>query len=208
MTVSILDTTSLTDPALFASWYAKMPAWRRRKIDGMKHESGKCLSLGVGILLHKALADIGITNEPDEAELNQYEKPYYKEYPNVHFSLSHSGKMAMCAVADAPVGCDVEKIKNKNCDIAERFFAVDENALLKSIADETAQKEMFFRLWTLKESFIKCIGTGLSTPLNEFSIIPEQDRITLNQSINNCQYRFVEIEFDDGYRYSTCLKYE
>lgn len=207
MNVSILDVTPLiADPALFASWYAKMPAWRRRSIDKMKHSSGKCLSLGVGILLHKALQDMGIKEDPDEVEFNEHGKPYYPNLPGVHFSLSHSGERAMCVVADNEVGCDVEKIKNKNCDIAERFFAGDENALLKSIADETAQKEMFFRLWTLKESFIKCIGTGLATPLDAFSIVPEQDKITLNQSINNCQYRFVEIELDDGYRYSACLK--
>lgn len=172
----------------------------------MKHQSGKCLSLGVGILLHKALADIGITNEPDEAELNKYEKPYYKEYPNVHFSLSHSGKMAMCVMAEALVGCDVEQVRDKNRDIAERFFTEEENQFIKAQPHSAEQKDMFFRLWTLKESFIKCIGTGLSTPLNEFSIIPEPEKITLTQSISSSEYNFVEINLDDGYKYSVCIK--
>lgn len=196
----------IDDPALFAEWYEKMPAWRRRRIDSMKHESGKALSLGVGVLLHKALTEMGV-EEPDEVSMNEFEKPFYKEYPEIHFSLSHSGVMAMCAISDRPVGCDVEKIRERDLDIAKRFFTSEEYDLIKSQKTDELQTKMFFRIWTLKESFVKCIGTGLSTPLNEFSIIPDvHGKITLNQTISNSEYNFVELNLDDGYKYSVCVK--
>ncbi len=196
----------INDPALFAEWYEKMPAWRRRRIDSMKHESGKALSLGVGVLLHKALTEMGV-EEPDEVSMNEFEKPFYKEYPEIHFSLSHSGVMAMCAISDRPVGCDVEKIRERDLDIAKRFFTSEEYDLIKSQKTDELQTKMFFRIWTLKESFVKCIGTGLSTPLNEFSIIPDwHGKITLNQTISNSEYNFVELNLDDGYKYSVCVK--
>lgn len=196
----------INDPALFAEWYEKMPAWRRRRIDSMKHESGKALSLGVGVLLHKALTEMGV-EEPDEVSMNEFEKPFYKEYPEIHFSLSHSGVMAMCAISDRPVGCDVEKIRERDLDIAKRFFTSEEYDLIKSQQTDELQTKMFFRIWTLKESFVKCIGTGLSTPLNEFSIIPDwHGKITLNQTISNSEYNFVELNLDDGYKYSVCVK--
>lgn len=196
----------IDDPAIFAEWYEKMPAWRRRRIDSMKHESGKALSLGVGVLLHKALTEMGV-EEPDEVCMNEFEKPFYKEYPEIHFSLSHSGVMAMCAISDRPVGCDVEKIRERDLDIAKRFFTSEEYDLIKSQKTDELQTKMFFRIWTLKESFVKCIGTGLSTPLNEFSIIPDwHGKITLNQTISNSEYNFVELNLDDGYKYSVCVK--
>lgn len=172
----------------------------------MKHESGKALSLGVGVLLHKALTEMGV-EEPDEVSMNEFEKPFYKEYPEIHFSLSHSGVMAMCAISDRPVGCDVEKIRERDLDIAKRFFTSEEYDLIKSQKTDELQTKMFFRIWTLKESFVKCIGTGLSTPLNEFSIIPDwHGKITLNQTISNSEYNFVELNLDDGYKYSVCVK--
>lgn len=207
MNISTFDVTPLVSyPALFAEWYEKMPAWRRRRIDSMKHESGKALSLGVGVLLHKALTEMGV-EEPDEVSMNEFEKPFYKEYPEIHFSLSHSGVMAMCAISDRPVGCDVEKIRERDLDIAKRFFTSEEYDLIKSQKTDELQTKMFFRIWTLKESFVKCIGTGLSTPLNEFSIIPDwHGKITLNQTISNSEYNFVELNLDDGYKYSVCVK--
>ncbi|MDY6426445.1 MAG: 4'-phosphopantetheinyl transferase superfamily protein, partial [Bacteroidales bacterium] len=99
------------------------------------------------------------------------------------------------------------KIRERDLDIAKRFFTSEEYDLIKSQKTDELQTKMFFRIWTLKESFVKCIGTGLSTPLNEFSIIPDwHGKITLNQTISNSEYNFVELNLDDGYKYSVCVK--
>jgi len=190
--VYISDTDFLKEKEAFDAAYNSMPAWRKRKVDEMKHSSGKTLALGAGVLLHKALQDIGVTEEPQEASVNEYGKPFYKEYPYLHFSLSHSGTKVMCVISDTPVGCDVEQIKKRDQDIAKRFFAKDEYELIQSQPSEQEQTKMFFHIWTQKESYIKCIGTGLSTELNSFSVLNLPD------------YKFQEFEKSDGYCYSVC----
>ena len=89
--------------------------------------------------------------------------------------------------------------------IAGHFFSPAENEFLGKISDETAKKDMFFRIWTLKESFIKNIGTGLAYPLKNFSIIPGKDEIILEQTYDENSYCLREFEFDQNYKYSVCV---
>jgi 4'-phosphopantetheinyl transferase len=89
----------------------------------------------------------------------------------LEFNLSHTHGLVACAVArGTAVGVDVESIARvvSDRDIANRFFSPVECADLDAgLAD--AYSERFIELWTLKESYLKGIGTGLSHPLNDFS---------------------------------------
>ena len=53
--------------------------------------------------------------------------------------------------------------------IAERFFSPPEITYLHTHQSDTARRNAFLRIWTLKESFIKAIGTGMATPLADFA---------------------------------------
>ena len=54
--------------------------------------------------------------------------------------------------------------------IAERFFCESEKELIRSLESfDDAADAMFFTLWTLKESFVKCTGEGLGRDLNSFT---------------------------------------
>lgn len=208
MNITVLDVEFLSDPEAFNAAYAQVPAWRKRKVDAIKHQAGKALSLGAGLLLHQAFVSMGLT-EPDEALFNEHEKPYYKEYPNIYFSLSHSGTKVMCVIADKMVGCDVEQIKPRKTDIAKRYFAPQEYNLIQSQPTDKDKEEMFFRIWTLKESFLKCIGTGISIELNSFWILPSEDNIIIEQFIfenDGDDFEFEELQLEDGYRYAVCIK--
>lgn len=82
-------------------------------------------------------------------------KPYLKKFPDIHFNLSHSEEIALCAISNNPVGIDVEYL-NKNIDyvnIAKRFFSPDE--IIKTKLD-------FFTLWTQKEAYLKSQGKGIA----------------------------------------------
>ena len=84
-------------------------------------------------------------------------KPFLPGAPHVKFNLSHSGEMALVAVAlEVEVGVDVERIRPMPDyrDIAERFFPPPEAAKL---ADESD----FFRRWTRLEAVVKACGTGI-----------------------------------------------
>lgn len=91
-------------------------------------------------------------------------KPFIEE-SSICFNLSHSGSLALCAVSDGAVGCDVEVIHPCSRKIAQRFFTKAEAELLEK--SECADL-VFTRLWTMKESILKCLGTGLSGGLSEY----------------------------------------
>lgn len=91
-------------------------------------------------------------------------QPYLPDFPNLHISLSHSGNTVLCAVADVPVGIDVELPRPVRPGLAARWFDAHEQAL---IARDPAA---FFDLWMAKEAVLKEIGCGLARGLRAVSI--------------------------------------
>jgi 4'-phosphopantetheinyl transferase len=91
--------------------------------------------------------------------------------PPLSFSLAHTEGLAVVAVTGGPdVGVDVER-RDRRIDAARlsgRFFSPEEAAALQEIPSERL-RERFFCYWTLKESYIKARGLGLSLPLDSFS---------------------------------------
>ena len=92
------------------------------------------------------------------------------------FNLSHTRGLVACGIARSmPVGIDVERTDHQIEieTLADRFFSAPEAAsLTRGRADARGR---FFDLWTLKEAFIKALGTGLSQPLNAFSFDLDRD---------------------------------
>ena len=93
---------------------------------------------------------------------NENGKPYI-ENDGVNFSLSHTTGLAVCAVADTPIGVDCERIAPKSKEeiqkFAKRFFVENEIKLLES-GDFSPLD--FFRVWTAKEATVKKRGTNMS----------------------------------------------
>lgn len=80
------------------------------------------------------------------------------------FNMSHSNQIALYTVTrDRQVGIDVECIRSlQDMDqLAQRFFCPREAVRLQQCAAEQRQ-ELFFRLWTCKEAYLKATGEGLT----------------------------------------------
>lgn len=93
--------------------------------------------------------------------------------PDLRFNLSHTPGLVACVVAiGREVGVDVECIGRRlvHDNIPERFFSAREVAALRA-RPEAEQRDVFFDYWTLKESYIKARGLGLTMPLGQFSFI-------------------------------------
>ncbi|CAM2070649.1 4'-phosphopantetheinyl transferase superfamily protein [Sulfidibacter corallicola] len=114
-------------------------------------------------------------------ETNKYGRPSIvrePEWPNLRFNISHTrGLISIAVVKDLEVGVDVEQVTRdgEQIQIADRFFSKREVTELKSLP-EANQKDRFFDYWTLKESYIKARGMGLSIPLGDFSFLLEEGR--------------------------------
>ena len=110
---------------------------------------------------------------------NQYGKPSLTGPDDwLHFNLSHSGGLALVAVAaGGPVGVDVEVMRDDfgGEAIARRFFSPSEVEALFSLPQEQ-RTPAFFLCWTRKEAFIKAVGKGVSFPLDGFAVSLQPDR--------------------------------
>jgi 4'-phosphopantetheinyl transferase len=89
------------------------------------------------------------------------------------FNIAHTDGLVLCGIGSAAhklVGIDVERL-NRRTDpaIADRYFSQPEVRYLETFQDDSLRSNAFLRIWTLKESFIKAIGTGLQTPLADFA---------------------------------------
>lgn len=91
-------------------------------------------------------------------------KPYLRDYPNIHFNISHSGQYVACAVADRPVGIDVQVIGTYRPEVAVRVCSRDELAGIE-VSDNPASE--FTKLWTRKEAYLKMLGCGTTGGIRE-----------------------------------------
>lgn len=88
----------------------------------------------------------------------RYGKPYLRDYPNVHFNISHSGQFVVCAVSANPIGVDVQVIVPYQRDVAKRVCSPEELMQIESSPDPSVE---FTKCWTQKEAYVKMKGTGL-----------------------------------------------
>ena len=99
-------------------------------------------------------------------------KPVLEGREDLHFSLAHCAGMAACLVSPTPCGVDVEAIRPLRARVIRRAFTPDE---ARQIAGSPCPDETFFRLWTLKESFVKATGAGISYGLSRVPVMLAAD---------------------------------
>lgn len=160
ITVCYADVSPLRSDALFEAAMASLPEIRRKKAASIRTRSAQNLSVGAALVLSECVKKHGYDINDLVFGVQKGGKPYIKN-EKLHFSLSHSGSIAMCALAKQPVGIDAEEIAGFNPQICKRFFGKGECAQVFALKDEEALREAFFRIWTMKESYVKMTGKGL-----------------------------------------------
>ena len=87
----------------------------------------------------------------------EYGKPYFENVPWLHFSVSHSGGLWVCALCRCDVGIDIEQhAARDHAALARRFFHPNEIEYTRR-----GGTEAFYSVWTAKESYVKLLGTGI-----------------------------------------------
>ena len=99
----------------------------------------------------------GLTQTP-HGKLELTLPPGGKPESKIHFNLSHSGGYIAAVVADCPVGIDVETKSDPDGRVAKRFFSGEEQQAILAAEDPQLA---FRRIWTRKEAYVKCTGTGI-----------------------------------------------
>ena len=139
---------------------------------------------------------------------NLYGKPSLSQYPLFHYNIAHSGECVVCAVHDKEIGMDVEKIESFDLKVAEQFFTIDEYEDCLKTKEEI--NTGFYDLWTLKESYVKAQGRGLSIPLDSFNVkVHSCDYIELSDTNTGeimTDYIFKQYRIQNQYKLAVCAK--
>lgn len=132
-------------------------------------------------------------------------KPHPEGYNGTHFNVSHSGNWVTVAISDVQVGVDVERMRKVPEGVAYRFFSESEKLMLDKAENDFEKAHIFFTLWTLKESFLKAIGKGLTKSLGTFSIIHHEDGSYLLSPDQETEGFYLKsYPFEEGYKLAVC----
>ena len=92
----------------------------------------------------------------------------------LEFSLSHSGNLALLAVArNRAIGIDIERWDPDvdHTHVAESCFSPAERDALRSLAGNPERVvEGFYSAWSRKEAYLKATGHGVSRGLDHFDV--------------------------------------
>lgn len=128
------------------------------KITNSKARNESCFAW---LLLRYALVENGITDFFD-LKFSERGKPSFIN-KNIFFNLSHSGKKVCVALSfESEIGIDIQFQSRFSDKMKKRVFCEHE---LSSSEKFTDVDRCFTRLWAVKESYLKNIGTGIAFDL-------------------------------------------
>jgi 4'-phosphopantetheinyl transferase len=142
---------------------------RRYKVQGARDQF-----LAARVLVRTTLSMYAdVAPQEWKFETNRYGRPSImrpEQFRCLRFNLSHTDGLVVCAIASTDdIGIDVENVQRdlNPLTMAPSVFAPQE-VMTVIQAPPKNRKECFFSIWTLKESYIKARGMGLSLPLDAF----------------------------------------
>ena len=157
--VWVADISPLFSGEKYDACYTALPDWRKKKADSLKQEKARAQSVGVWTLWTQVCRKEGLPE-------------------NVSYNLSHSGNYVMCAYSTRPgarVGCDLEMLGEFREKTARRFFCQEEYAYILKEEREEERRNLFYRFWVLKESFLKATRRGMGLDTRSFQIGWDED---------------------------------
>lgn len=212
----LLDFTRISDQQLLASYHALLSDAERTRLGRFTLPNLQHNYLVTRAMVRSCLSFYAdVKPQQWKFDCDEHGKPFISNADtSLMFNLSHSGGRAVLAVThEHQVGVDVEQLSHKRdwLGIAKHYFNSSEYELIMS-TPETTKCALFFRLWTLKEAYLKARGTGISTGLDKISFDFCADKLNahfhadLNE--NAAQWQFFNYELNADYALSFALKAE
>jgi 4'-phosphopantetheinyl transferase len=178
-----VNPANVTQPECISTlktWLSHDETERMMRFHHVKHQHAFLVSHA----LKRAVLSQVLDQKPISLEFGtgSYGRPHLlgQAQQKIQFNLSHTDGMAAIAVShDAYVGFDIENLlrKSPEPDFASRFFTPPEyQDILSQPKDQQNQRLLEF--WTLKESYIKAEGLGISIGLDTFYF--KFDQVTPN----------------------------
>ena len=194
-----------TESALLNACDTLMSSDERSRYESLRFERDRCLFLATRMLVRTVLSRYAPAAPGDwRFALEGTGKPriaYPAVTPALHFNLSNTAGLVVCAVSVAheSIGVDAERI-DRTVDfmaIAHRCFSTSEAGALRVLSSGERPRR-FFEYWTLKESYVKALGVGLALPLDQFSFTNDDHGVSIafdrRTAENETRWRFALLD--------------
>ena len=123
-----------------------------------------CKQVLTGLVIRELTLQELLNVEKKEYEYRQEVngKPYIADMSGFHFSLSHSGEHVLCAWDDNEIGADLQCMDRDVKDSLAKKVMTEKEYSVYTALPKTEQKSYCYRIWSIKESYCKLTGKGLS----------------------------------------------
>lgn len=181
---------------------ASLDASERARAARLLREEDRLRFTAAHVALRALLGRV-LGTEPGEVRFVEgpHGKPSLASGGPIRFNLSHSGDLALVAVASGrELGVDLERHGPVAIeDLAARYFSEAEARALAALPPD-ARRPAFFRCWSRKEAFLKACGSGMTLPLKSFDVSIEATGpvalVTRPPAPDAAGYRIESLEID------------
>lgn len=172
------------DPCILARWLSLLSEEERARAKRFRSVAAYEVFIASHVLVRSLLSEVGDRRREEWCfTRGPFGKPQLSPAlgSRLQFNLSHTRGLVAAAVSvEDDIGIDVEACDQKAnfLSVSQRCFTPEELWILSNAA-QSEKLETFYRLWTLKESYMKAIGHGLNCSLHSFSFSLDPIAITL-----------------------------
>ncbi len=185
----VTDCSPLEDPELYARAYSLLSDERKGKADFYHFGKDRRLSVVAGLYIRLLERSCGKVYADGNGKLHS---------SGIEFNLSHSGHYVAFACSDRPVGIDIEEV-GSNMDLSKTVMTPREYDDFIGAVSEGDREDVFARMWTAKESYMKALGLGFRLPPETFRVLYGYDIACPTEGS-----RIFELEAPEGYHVSVC----
>lgn len=192
------------EKSIFDYFMSYLPEDKQKRIKKYSKIEDTQRTLIADVLIRTLICcKLDIDNKDIFFDTNEYGKPFLIGFNNFYFNISHSGDWVVCAINNLPIGIDIEHIHIIDFNIAKEFFSKEEYHTLINL-DISQRLSYFYQLWTLKESYIKALGKGVSIPLDSFSFKIINSNIIFKTETEFRKCYFKQYNIDINYKMAVC----
>lgn len=191
----------LVTDANYHYFYQKVSAERKERASRFRFRSDAISSICGELLIRMAFhneTSLPLTSNIFFSKTDQG-KPYIINYPGFYYNISHSGCWVVCATANQEVGIDIEQMSKQHLKLADTVFSRAERELYHMTPIER-KTDMFYSIWTGKESCLKYYGCKLTVPLDSIHI--KGNDLYVMEECLPCKLHFYDIH--PKYKLATC----
>ena len=154
----------------------------------MKHTSemgGRLLEYAVSRLYRIGFPELSRSK-------GEHGKPCFCIHPEVCFNISHSGNLVICAVSDFEIGIDIQEKTRMDTDrIAKKVMSPGE---YKKYLTSTERQDFFYRVWVMKESYVKWTGDGITRELHSLPMDGWHQFLYVDHRFASCVWAKIPLE--------------